>query len=63
MGTLIWTADDASDIYGWTPARKPVIAHLVFIEDDIEVEDEDDESWWNEGDDWGERRPGKADIE
>jgi len=49
MGTLIWTADDASDVYGWTPARKPIIASiLTFIEEDIEVEDRDDELWWDE---------------
>ena len=48
MDALIWTADDASDVYGWTPARKPLIAALTFIEEDTEVEDRDDELWWDE---------------
>ena len=49
MDTLIWTADDASDVYGWTPARKPVVASILFIEDDLE--DEDDELWWDDDED------------
>ena len=48
MDGWIFTADDASDIYGYTPARKPVVATLTFIEEDLEEEDEDDELWWDE---------------
>jgi len=48
MEKLIWTPDDSSDVYGYTPARKPYICRLTFIEEDIEVVDLDDENWWDD---------------